>query len=49
MSAARQVVPSLTRNKGLTSRGKAVSAPPTGDNKKLFSEVVCGKMKNGTN
>jgi len=28
---------------GLTSHGTAVSAPPSGNKKKLFSEVVCRK------
>jgi hypothetical protein len=42
-SSVRQVLPSLTSSSGLTSRGTAVSAPPIGSKKKLFSEVLCGK------
>jgi len=42
-SSARQVAPSVTSNTGLTSHSTVVPAPPSGNKKKVFSEVVCGK------
>jgi hypothetical protein len=41
--SARLAAPSVTSNTGLTSRGTAVSAPPSGGKKKLFSEALCRK------
>jgi chromosome segregation ATPase len=46
--SARLAAPSVTSNTGLTSRGRPVSARPSGGKNKLFSEVLCGKMENGT-
>ena len=43
LAFARQVAPSVISDSELTSSGTAVSAPPVGGNKKLFSEVVCGR------
>ena len=42
-SSARQVVPSVVSSSGLASCGAAISAPPTGSKKKLFSDDMCGK------
>jgi hypothetical protein len=42
MSTARLVATSVNSNSVLTSRGTAAPAPPSGDKKKLFSEVVLG-------
>jgi len=44
-STARLVAPSVNSNPALISRGRAVPAPPSGDKKKLFSEIVCGKSE----
>jgi hypothetical protein len=41
--SASLAAPSVTSNTGLISRGTAVSAPTSGDKKKLLSEVFCGK------
>jgi len=45
MPSIRKVAPSVTNSPRLTSNGTAESAPPTGGKKKLFSEVLCGKIK----
>ena len=43
--SVRQVVSSVISSPGLTSSGTVVSAPPIGSKKKLFSEVLCGKIE----
>jgi hypothetical protein len=47
-SSARIAAPSVTSNTVLTCRGTAVSAPPSGGKKMLFSEVLCGKNEERT-
>jgi hypothetical protein len=42
-STARLLATSVNCNSVLTSRDPAVPAPPSGGNKKLFSEIVSGK------
>ena len=43
--SVRQVAPSVVSSPGLTSTGTAVTAPPIGGKKKLFSEVLSGKIE----
>ena len=43
--SVRQVAPSVISSPGLTSSGTAVSTPPIDGKKKLFSEVLSGKIE----
>jgi hypothetical protein len=43
MTSARLVAPSVTSHTEFTNHGTAVSTPPNGVKKKLFSEILTGK------